>query len=340
MENKLREIREQVLKNIEEAKASASLEQIRVGMLGKKGELTGLLRGMGKLPPEERPRMGQLVNDVRAALEAKLEERAAELRAREKQARLAAEAIDVTLPGPERGAGSLHPMNIALSKMIEIFVGMGYEVVDGPEVEYDHYNFELLNVPKNHPARDAQDTFYVEDNIVLRSQTSPVQARVMTTRKPPIRIISPGRVYRADEADATHSPVFHQMEGLVIDENITMGDLKGTLDEFARQMLGQGIKTRFRPSFFPFTEPSAEVDLTCANCKGEGCRMCKGTGWIEVLGAGMVNPRVLEMCGIDSTRYSGFAFGMGVERMTLLKYNIPNLRYLYENDLRFLTQYR
>ena len=340
MENKLREIRERVLQNIEDAKASANLEQIRVGILGKKGELTGLLRGMGKLPPEERPKMGQLVNDVRSALEARLEERAAELQAKEKQARLAAEAIDVTLPGPARSAGSLHPMNIALNKMIEIFVGMGYEVVDGPEVEYDHFNFELLNVPKNHPARDAQDTFYVEDNIVLRSQTSPVQARVMTTRKPPIRIISPGRVYRADEADATHSPVFHQMEGLVIDENITMGDLKGTLDEFARQMLGQGIKTRFRPSFFPFTEPSAEVDLTCANCKGEGCRMCKGTGWIEVLGAGMVNPRVLEMCGIDSTRYSGFAFGMGVERMTLLKYNIPNLRYLYENDLRFLTQYR
>ncbi|MDO4865550.1 MAG: phenylalanine--tRNA ligase subunit alpha [Clostridia bacterium] len=340
MEKMLREIRERMLKNIEEAKASSSLEQIRVAALGKKGELTGLLRGMGKLPPEERPKMGQLVNDVRAALEAKLEERAAELAEREKQARLAAETIDVTLPGPERGAGSLHPMNIVLSKMVDIFVGMGYEVVDGPEVEYDHYNFELLNVPKNHPARDAQDTFYVEDNIVLRSQTSPVQARVMTTRKPPIRIISPGRVYRADEADATHSPVFHQMEGLVIDENITMGDLKGTLDEFARQMLGQGIQTRFRPSFFPFTEPSAEVDLTCANCKGAGCRMCKGTGWIEVLGAGMVNPKVLEMCGIDSTKYSGFAFGMGVERMTLLKYNIPNLRYLYENDLRFLTQYR
>ena len=206
--------------------------------------------------------------------------------------------------------------------------------------KYDHFNFELLNVPKNHPARDAQDTFYVDDNIVLRTHTSPVQARIMTTRKPPIRVICPGRVYRADEADATHSPVFHQMEGLVIDENITMGDLKGTLDEFARQMFGEGIQTRFRPSFFPFTEPSAEVDLTCANCKGAGCRMCKGTGWIEVLGAGMVNPHVLEMCGIDPQKYSGFAFGMGVERMTLLKYNIPNLRYLYENDLRFLTQYR
>ena len=340
MEKTLREIRERVLNELAEARATSKLEQIRVSVLGKKGELTGLLRGMGKLPPEERPKVGQMVNEVRAALENALEKRAAELKASEKEARLKAEAVDVTLPGPERSAGSLHPMNFALNKMIEIFVGMGYEVVEGPEIEYDHYNFELLNIPKNHPARDAQDTFYVDDNIVLRTHTSPVQARVMTTRKPPIRMICPGRVYRADEADATHSPVFPQMEGLVIDENITMGDLKGTLDEFARQMFGEGIRTRFRPSFFPFTEPSAEVDLTCANCKGEGCRMCKGTGWIEVLGAGMVNPKVLEMCGIDSKKYSGFAFGMGVERMTLLKYNIPNLRYLYENDLRFLTQYR
>lgn len=340
MEMKLREIRERVLAELNQAATTAALEQIRVSVLGKKGELTGLLRGMGQLPAEERPKMGAMVNDVRKALEDALEERGAYLKAREKEARLEAEAVDVTLPGTERSAGSLHPMNIALTKMIDIFVGMGYEVVEGPEVEYDYYNFELLNIPKNHPARDAQDTFYVDDNIVLRTQTSPIQARIMTTRKPPIRIICPGRVYRADEADATHSPVFHQMEGLVIDENITMGDLKGTLDEFARQMYGDGISTRFRPSFFPFTEPSAEVDLTCANCKGKGCRMCKGTGWIEVLGAGMVNPRVLEMCGIDSKKYSGFAFGMGVERISLLKYNIPNLRYLYENDLRFLTQYR
>ena len=340
MNNQLKEIRERVLSELSEIRDAQPLDQLRVRVLGKKGELTGILRGMGKLPPEERPVIGQLVNETRAALEAAIEKRAAEIAAREKEIRLKAEALDVTLPGPDRSAGSLHPLNLALNRMIEIFVGMGYEVVEGPEVEYDHYNFELLNLPKNHPARDAQDTFYVDDNIVLRTHTSPVQARIMTTRKPPIRIICPGRVYRADEADATHSPVFHQMEGLVIDENITMGDLKGTLDEFARQMYGEGIRTRFRPSFFPFTEPSAEVDLTCANCKGEGCRMCKGTGWIEVLGAGMVNPKVLEMCGIDSRRYSGFAFGMGVERMALLKYNIPNLRYLYENDLRFLTQYR
>ena len=340
MESKLREIRERVLGELAKADSSAALEQIRVGVLGKKGELTALLRGMGKLPPEERPKAGQRVNEVRAELEGALEAKGEEIKAREKAARLEAEAVDVTLPGPARGAGSLHPMNIALERMIDIFVGMGYEAVEGPEVEYDHYNFELLNLPKNHPARDAQDTFYIDDNIVLRTHTSPVQARIMTTRKPPIRIVCPGRVYRADEADATHSPVFHQMEGLVIDENITMGDLKGTLDEFARQMYGEGIRTRFRPSFFPFTEPSAEVDLTCANCHGEGCRMCKGTGWIEVLGAGMVNPKVLDMCGIDSKKYSGFAFGMGVERIALLKYNIPNLRYLYENDLRFLTQYR
>ena len=340
MESKLREIRERVLGELAKAESSAALEQIRVGVLGKKGELTALLRGMGKLPTEERPKAGQRVNEVRAELEGALEAKGEEIKAREKAARLEAEAVDVTLPGPARGAGSLHPMNIALERMIDIFVGMGYEVVEGPEVEYDHYNFELLNLPKNHPARDAQDTFYIDDNIVLRTHTSPVQARIMTTRKPPIRIVCPGRVYRADEADATHSPVFHQMEGLVIDENITMGDLKGTLDEFARQMYGEGIRTRFRPSFFPFTEPSAEVDLTCANCHGEGCRMCKGTGWIEVLGAGMVNPKVLDMCGIDSKKYSGFAFGMGVERIALLKYNIPNLRYLYENDLRFLTQYR
>ena len=340
MESKLREIRERVLGELAKAESSAALEQIRVGVLGKKGELTALLRGMGKLPPEERPKAGQRVNEVRAELEGALEAKGEEIKAREKAARLEAEAVDVTLPGPARGAGSLHPMNIALERMIDIFVGMGYEVVEGPEVEYDHYNFELLNLPKNHPARDAQDTFYIDDNIVLRTHTSPVQARIMTTRKPPIRIVCPGRVYRADEADATHSPVFHQMEGLVIDENITMGDLKGTLDEFARQMYGEGIRTRFRPSFYPFTEPSAEVDLTCANCHGEGCRMCKGTGWIEVLGAGMVNPKVLDMCGIDSKKYSGFAFGMGVERIALLKYNIPNLRYLYENDLRFLTQYR
>ncbi|NLF27951.1 MAG: phenylalanine--tRNA ligase subunit alpha, partial [Clostridiales bacterium] len=305
-----------------------------------KGELTGILRGMGKLSPEMRPKMGQLVNDVRNAIESALEKRLSELREREKSLRLEREKVDVTMPVAERSAGSLHPMNQTLETLMDIFVGMGYEVVEGPEVEYDHYNFELLNLPKNHPARDAQDTFYVDDNIVLRTHTSPVQARIMTTRKPPIRVICPGRVYRADEADATHSPVFHQMEGLVIDEGVTMGDLKGTLDQFAARLFGEGVSTRFRPSYFPFTEPSAEVDIPCANCGGSGCRMCKGTGFIEVLGSGMVNPKVLDMCGIDSRRYSGFAFGMGIERMALLKYNIPNLRLMYENDLRFLSQFR
>ena len=340
MENQLREIRERAIARLSEIRDTASLEELRVNLLGKKGELTGILRGMGKLSPEMRPKMGHLVNDVRNAIESALEKRLSELREREKSLRLEREKVDVTMPVAERSAGSLHPMNQTLETLMDIFVGMGYEVVEGPEVEYDHYNFELLNLPKNHPARDAQDTFYVDDNIVLRTHTSPVQARIMTTRKPPIRIVCPGRVYRADEADATHSPVFHQMEGLVIDENITMGDLKGTLDAFARGLYGEGITTRFRPSFFPFTEPSAEVDLTCVNCGGKGCRMCKGTGWIEVLGAGMVNPKVLEMCGIDSRKYSGFAFGMGIERISLLKYNIPNLRMLYENDLRFLTQFR
>ena len=312
----------------------------RVSVLGKKGELAALLRGMGKLPPEERPKAGQRVNEVRAELEGALEAKGEEIKAREKAARLEAEAVDVTLPGPARGAGSLHPMNIALERMIDIFVGMGYEVVEGPEVEYDHYNFELLNLPKKPPrARRAGHVLHRRQHRAAHAHLAGAGAHHDHAQAADSHRL-PGRVYRRRRADATHSPVFHQMEGLVIDENITMGDLKGTLDEFARQMYGEGIRTRFRPSFFPFTEPSAEVDLTCANCHGEGCRMCKGTGWIEVLGAGMVNPKVLDMCGIDSKKYSGFAFGMGVERIALLKYNIPNLRYLYENDLRFLTQYR
>ena len=340
MQEQLKNIQAQVLEELKGIADSASLEQLRVRVLGKKGELTAILRGMGKLPAEERPKMGQIVNETREILEKAIDEAASAVKTREKEAHLKAEAIDVTLPGVERTAGSLHPMSIVLEDLLDIFTGMGFEAVEGPEIEYDHFNFELLNVPKNHPARDAQDTFYIDDNVVLRSQTSPVQARIMTTRKPPIRIISPGRVYRADEVDATHSPVFHQIEGLVIDENISIADLKGTLDTFAQRLYGKGVTTRFRPSFFPFTEPSAEVDLTCAACGGKGCRMCKGTGWIEVLGAGMVNPKVLEMNGIDSKKYSGFAFGMGVERLAILKYNIPNLRYLYENDLRFLTQYR
>ena len=284
--------------------------------------------------------MGQMVNETRAAIEEALEARATVLREKEKEERLKREAIDVTMPVRPRSAGAPNPLYTVQDELVEIFVGMGYEVVEGPEVEYDHYNFELLNLPKNHPARDAQDTFYIDDNIVLRTHTSPVQARIMTTRKPPIRIVCPGRVYRADEVDATHSPVFHQIEGLVIDEHISIGDLKGTLDTFAQRLYGEGVVTRFRPSFFPFTEPSAEVDLTCANCHGKGCKMCKGTGWIEVLGSGMVNPKVLDMCGSVSKRYTGFAFGMGIERLAFLRYNVPDMRYLYENDLRFLRQFR
>ena len=340
MQEQLNAIKAKVLEDLKNTFDSASLEQLKVRVLGKKGELTAILKGMGKLPAEERPKMGQMVNEIRDTLTAAIEAADAEIKQKEREIKLKQETLDVTLPAGERENGSLHPMNLVLKDLLDIFTGMGFEAVEGPEIEYDHFNFELLNVPKNHPARDAQDTFYIDDNVVLRSQTSPVQARIMTTRKPPIRIISPGRVYRADEVDATHSPVFHQIEGLVIDENISMGDLKGTLDTFARRLYGAGVTTRFRPSFFPFTEPSAEVDLTCAACHGKGCRMCKGTGWIEVLGAGMVNPKVLEMCGIDSKKYSGFAFGMGIERLTILKYNVPDMRYLYENDLRFLKQFR
>ena len=340
MQEKINEIREKVLAELKTVSDSKALDEIRVRVLGKKGELTGILRGMGQVAAELRPKIGGWVNEAREEIENAIAEAQKEIAAKELTGKLESEKLDVTMPVEERSEGSLAPMNLVLEELFDIFTGMGFEAVEGPEVEYDHYNFEMMNIPKNHPARDAQDTFYVDDNIVLRTHTSPVQARIMTTRKPPIRIVSFGRVYRADEADATHSPVFHQLEGLVIDENISMGDLKGTLDTFAKRLYGEGVTTRFRPSFFPFTEPSAEVDLTCAACRGKGCRICKGTGWIEVLGSGMVNPKVLEMCGIDSTKYSGFAFGMGVERLCNLKYNVPDMRYLYENDIRFLKQFR
>lgn len=340
MREKINEILERTLEELRSANDSQSLDAVRVRVLGKKGELTGILRGMGQVAADMRPKIGQWVNEAREKLEEAISEAQKKIAERELEKRLEDEKVDVTMPVEGRSAGSLHPMSIVLEQLLDIFTGMGFEAVEGPEVELDHYNFELMNIPKNHPARDAQDTFYIDDNVVLRTHTSPVQARIMTTRKPPIRIVSFGRVYRADEADATHSPVFHQLEGLVIDENISMGDLKGTLDTFARRLYGEGVTTRFRPSFFPFTEPSAEVDLTCAACRGKGCRICKDTGWIEVLGSGMVNPKVLEMCGIDSKKYSGFAFGMGVERLSNLKYNVPDMRYLYENDIRFLKQFR
>ncbi len=331
---------EEARARIQEVASAKDLEQFRVLIQGKKGSLTQLLRSMGNLPPEERPRVGAMINAARETIDEMLLARQQELKRRERAERLAQEAIDVTEPRPLPRAGTRHPITMVQEDLVDIFTGMGYEVVEGPEVELDVYNFELLNLPKNHPARDAQDTFYIEDNIVLRTHTSPVQARTMTTRKPPIRIICPGRVFRADELDATHSPVFHQLEGLLIDKDISMANLKGTLDAFARARYGEGITTRFRPSFFPFTEPSAEVDLTCMACRGKGCRICKGTGWIEVLGCGMVNPRVLSMCGIDPDVYSGFAFGMGIERLAMLKYGINDMRLLYEGDLRFLQQFR
>ena len=317
-----------------------ALDALRVKIVGKKGELTALLRGMGQLSPEERPAAGQLINDAREKFNALLDEKLAAIKARDREQALKQETIDVTQPAPLPRLGSEHPLTLALNEVVDCFTGMGFEVVEGPEVELDHFNFELLNIPRNHPARDAQDTFYIDDNIVLRTQTSPMQARTMLSRKPPIRIICPGRVYRADEVDATHSPVFHQLEGLVIDEDVTMADLRGTLNAFAERLYGEGTTTRFRPSFFPFTEPSAEVDLTCVNCHGKGCRVCKGTGWIEVLGCGMVNPKVLEMCGIDSKKYSGFAFGIGLERIAMQRYGIPDMRLLYEGDMRFLGQFR
>jgi phenylalanyl-tRNA synthetase alpha chain len=317
-----------------------ALENTRNRILGKKGTLTALLRGISQVPPDERPLIGQYINNGQTVISEMLDSRMRVLKENERNNRIQAEQIDITEPRDEPRVGNPHPCTTVLHQVLDCFIGLGFEVVEGPEIELDHYNFELLNIPKNHPARDAQDTFYIDDNIVLRTHTSPVQARTMLTRKPPIRIVCPGRVYRADEMDATHSPVFHQIEGLVIDENVTMGDLRGTLSAFAKSLYGPDIETRFRPSFFPFTEPSAEVDLTCFACRGKGCRICKGTGWIEVLGSGMVNPKVLEMCGIDSVKYSGFAFGIGLERITMLRYGIRDMRSLYEGDERFLRQFR
>lgn len=315
------------------------LNDVRVRFLGKKGELTAVLKSMKQFAPEDRPKVGQMVNDVRVTLEAKLEEtRTAQEKAIREQ-KLKQEVIDVTLPAKRRMLGHRHPNTIALEEVERIFIGMGYEVVEGPEVEYDLYNFEKLNIPANHPAKDEQDTFFVNDDIVLRTQTSPVQARVMEKGKLPIRMIAPGRVFRADEVDATHSPSFHQIEGLVVDKNITFADLKGTLAEFAKELFGPDTKTKFRPHHFPFTEPSAEVDVSCFKCGGAGCRFCKGSGWIEILGCGMVHPHVLEMCGIDPDVYTGFAFGVGLERIALLKYEIDDMRLLYENDYRFLKQF-
>ena len=321
------------------AQSDAQIEDLRIKYLGKKGELTAVLRGMGSLSAEERPVIGQLANEVRAAIENKITELSQAAKQKALDEKLKSEKIDVTVPGEKVKIGHVHPLDLAQKQLEDIFLGMGYTIVDGPEVEYDYYNFQALNIPEDHPARDTQDTFYITDNILLRSQTSPVQARVMEKTQPPIKIISPGRVYRSDAVDATHSPLFHQLEGLVVDEGITMGDLKGTLELFAKRMFGDETKIRFRPHHFPFTEPSAEVDVSCFMCGGEGCRFCKHEGWIEILGAGMVHPNVLRNCGIDPEKYSGFAFGLGIERIALLKYHIDDMRLLYENDIRFLNQF-
>ena len=318
---------------------SAQIEELRIKYLGKKGELTAVLRGMGALSAEERPIIGQLANEVRAEIEKKIEEMTSAAKEKAKEAKLKAEKLDVTIPGEKTDVGHSHPLALVQRQLEDIFLGMGYSIVDGPEIETDYYNFQALNIPKDHPARDTQDTFYITDNILLRTQTSPVQARVMEKTEPPIKIISPGRVYRSDPVDATHSPLFHQLEGLVIDKGITMGDLKGALEMFAKRMFGENTEIRFRPHHFPFTEPSAEVDVSCFMCGGKGCRFCKGEGWIEVLGSGMVHPNVLRNCGIDPEVYSGFAFGLGIERIALLKYHIDDLRLLYENDVRLLEQF-
>ena len=325
MKDKLKQIREKALASIESSEGLNGLNDVRVAFLGKKGELTAVLKGMKDVSPEERPLVGQMVNETRAAIEQKLEETKKKMEALELEHKLKKEVIDVTLPAKKNRVGHGHPNTIALEEVERIFVGMGYEVVEGPEVEYDYYNFEALNIPANHPAKDEQDTFYINDKIVLRTQTSPVQVRVMEQGKLPIRMIAPGRVFRADEVDATHSPSFHQIEGLVIDKGVTFADLKGTLQEFAKELFGP--------------EPSAEVDVTCFKCGGKGCRFCKGEGWIEILGCGMVHPHVLEMSGIDPKEYSGFAFGVGLERIALLKYEIDDMRLLYENDDRFLKQF-
>ena len=339
MKEKIEQIRQQALAAIEDAAGMDKLNDVKVAFLGKKGQLSSLLKGMKDVAPEDRPKVGQMVNEARAGIEEKMEEKRTAIQKKLREEKMKKEVIDVTLPGKKVAVGHRHPNQIALDDLERVFIGMGYEVVEGPEVEYDHYNFELLNIPANHPAKDEQDTFYINDKIVLRTQTSPVQVREMEKGHLPIRMIAPGRVFRADEVDATHSPSFHQIEGLVVDKNITFSDLKGTLAEFARQLFGQDTKVKFRPHHFPFTEPSAEMDVTCFKCGGKGCRFCKGEGWIEILGCGMVHPRVLRMSGIDPEEYSGFAFGIGLERIALLKYEIDDMRLLYENDQRFLNQF-
>ena len=340
MEQELKALEAEALAALAAADSVTALNEVKVQYFGKKGKITALLRGLGALPPEERPRAGQLVNEVRASLEDALEKRLEALRQSELEARLASEKIDVTLPGRRRPAGHLHPLTLTLNRMKDIFMQMGFTVAEGPEVEQDHYNFEAMNLPKDHPARDMQDSFYITEELLLRTHTSPVQARTMQAHEPnsPIRVVAPGKVYRRDY-DATHAPMFTQMEGLVVDKGIRFSDLKGMLETSIRAIFSADVDVRFRSSFFPFTEPSAEVDISCVMCKGKGCRVCKGTGWLEILGSGMVHPRVLEMSGYDPKVVSGFAFGMGIERIAMLLYGIDDLRLFYDNDTRFLRQF-
>ncbi|MBQ3379768.1 MAG: phenylalanine--tRNA ligase subunit alpha [Clostridia bacterium] len=339
MKEKLLSMHEKVKSDLEKVKTASELENIRINYLGKKGELTAILRQMGQLSAEERPVMGKIANEVRAKIEADIEEKKAKLSAFLIEQRLKSETIDVTMPGRVHAIGKKNPLTQVLDELYDIFLGMGFSIATGPEVEYTYYNFDALNIPSDHPSRDVADTFYITDKIVLRTQTSPVQIRTMENMKPPIKIIAPGRVYRSDAVDATHSPVFHQIEGLVVDKGVTMADLKGTLEVFAKSLYGDDTAVRFRPHNFPFTEPSAEMDIRCFACGGKGCSLCKNEGWIEILGSGMVHPNVLRNCGLDPEEYSGFAFGIGLERIVMRKYNINDLRLFYENDLRFLNQF-
>lgn len=339
MKEQLEAIRQEAEAALQTCTDAKQLDAIRVQYLGKKGALTAILKQMGKLSAEERPVMGQLANAVRSDIESAITKQQAAIAEAALEQKLQSETLDITLPGKQKKIGGLHPLTIVENEIKEIFLGMGFSVADGPEVEYDYYNFEALNLPPDHPARDTQDTFYITDNILLRTQTSSVQVHVMEQQKPPIRVISPGRVFRSDAIDATHSPLFHQVEGLVVDKGITMADLKGTLELLMKRLYGDDCKIRLRPHHFPFTEPSAEVDVMCYNCYGKGCRLCKGEGYIELLGAGMVHPKVLEGCGIDSNVYSGFAFGLGLERIVMRRYNIQDMRLLFENDYRFLEQF-
>lgn len=339
LKEKIEQITAMGLEAIKGAKLSQELNDIRVKYLGKAGEITALLKFLKDVPPQEKPAIGKLVNDVRVKIESALQSKMQDLAAQERKAIEEKERLDVTLSVQDKEMGALHPLTLVKNDILNIFIGLGFSVADGPEVEYTKYNFENLNIPQDHPARDFGDSFYITPDILLRTQTSCVQARVMEETQPPIRIVCPGKVYRPDD-DATHSPMFQQIEGLVIDEHITLADLKGTLEQFAKKFFSSETKVRFRPSYFPFTEPSVEVDLSCAMCGGKGCRLCKGTGWIELLGAGVVNPAVLEMCGIDSKKYSGYAFGVGVERATMIKYSIPDMRLLFDNDVRYSKQFK